>query len=63
MAVKLLKVGGVYNTPVKEYICEEKTELPTEGVVLGDRAYVIDDCLWYVYSESQKAWVSETAVK
>lgn len=61
MAVKLLKVGGVYNTPVKEFICEKDSDLrklSSDDVVLGDRAYVVENGNWYVYSETYD-WAEE----
>lgn len=43
MASRLVKVGGVYNTPVREYVVDSRTDLADCEGELGDRAYITDE--------------------
>lgn len=38
-------------------VSNDKTDLPTEGIAMGSKVYVVDDGDWVYYNESTEAWV------
>ena len=40
-------------------VAADEGDLPTEGIAMGSRVYVIDDGSWIFFNEEESAWVDE----
>lgn len=49
----LIKVGGQYNRPVKEWLVYQSSDLGNLSAVDGDKAYVVQDDKTYYFLEDQ----------
>lgn len=40
-------------------VADDLSELPTEGIAMGSKVYVVDDGSWIFYDEEESEWVDQ----
>lgn len=65
-ANKSVLVGGNTANGTAVYYIEgacvaaDEDSLPTEGVAMGSKVYVVDEAAWIYYNETEEKWVDSS---